>query len=85
MIRLSSSVSMGITTAVYSSVANTPQGIANPMLKFTRAWDASLALSAASVVGLPFIRLGTQGNSPPEESLEESETTLRDSNDEKRA
>lgn len=67
VIRLSTTVGLGITTAVYSSVAITPQGLADPMLKFTRTWDASVAVAGAGILALPFIRLGTQGNTPREE------------------
>jgi len=63
MIRLCSTVSLGITTAVFSSVAASPAGAADPMLKFTRAWQVSLAMAGASLLFVPFIRLGTQGNS----------------------
>ena len=63
MIRLCSTVSLGITTAVFSSTAISPAGEADPMLKFTRAWQVSLAMAGVSVFFLPFIKLGTQGNS----------------------
>jgi hypothetical protein len=64
VIRLSNTVVMGITTAVFSSVEVTPAGMADPMLKYTRAFQTCLAFSVASVLITPFIRLGTQGNSP---------------------
>lgn len=64
VIRLSSTAVMGITTAVFSSVELTPAGMADPMLKYTRTFQACVALSGASVLVAPFIRLGTQGNSP---------------------
>lgn len=66
VIRLSSTAVMGITTAVFSSVELTPAGMADPMLKYTRTFQACVALSGASVLVAPFIRLGTQGNSPKE-------------------
>lgn len=57
---------MGITTAVFSSVELTPQGMADPMLKYTRTFQCCVALAGASVLFSPFIRLGTQGNAPKE-------------------
>ncbi|KAI1102282.1 MFS general substrate transporter [Jackrogersella minutella] len=73
VIRLSNAVIMGISTAVYSSVELTPEGMADPMLKFTRTFQVSIAFSAASVLLAPFIRLGTQGNHPKEESTEKTQ------------
>ncbi|KAK6065839.1 WD domain-containing protein [Seiridium cupressi] len=64
VIRLSSTAVMGITTAVFSSVELTPEGMADPMLKYTRTFQACVALAAASVLFSPFIKLGTQGNAP---------------------
>ncbi|KAF3007055.1 hypothetical protein E8E14_003030 [Neopestalotiopsis sp. 37M] len=64
VIRLSSTAVMGITTAVFSSVELTPAGMADPMLKYTRTFQACVALAGASVLFAPFIRLGTQGNAP---------------------
>ncbi|KAH6659576.1 major facilitator superfamily domain-containing protein [Truncatella angustata] len=62
VIRLSSTAVMGITTAVFSSVELTPAGMADPLLKYTRTFQACVALSAACVLVAPFIKLGTQGN-----------------------
>ncbi|KAI1856221.1 hypothetical protein JX265_011733 [Neoarthrinium moseri] len=64
VIRLSSTAVMGITTAVFSSVELTAEGMTDPMLKYTRTFQACVALSAAGVLFSPFIRLGTQGNTP---------------------
>ncbi|KAL7627678.1 hypothetical protein AAE478_001872 [Parahypoxylon ruwenzoriense] len=70
VIRLSNTAVMGISTAVYSSVELTPEGMADPMVKFTRTFQVSVAFAAVSLLIAPFIRLGTQGNHPEEESQE---------------
>lgn len=62
LIRLSSTVAMGIATAVFSSVEVSPQGMEKPMLKYTRTFQVSVALAAASVLIVPFIKIGTQGH-----------------------
>lgn len=69
LVRLSTTIALGISTAVYSSVAETPAGVADPMLGYTRAFQVSVALSGASVFFLPFIKLGTQGNWKEEEDV----------------
>jgi hypothetical protein len=65
--RLGSAVSLGLSTAVYSSVAQTSAASVDPMLPYTRAFDVCIGLSAASFLFLPFVRLGTQGHSPDHE------------------
>lgn len=62
LVRLSSTVSMGIASAVFTSVEVSPQGQEQPMLKFTRTFQVSVALAAASVLVVPFIKIGTQGH-----------------------
>lgn len=62
LIRLSSTVEMGIATAVYSSTALAPINTTDPMRKFTLTFWVSVAFSAASVLLVPFIRIGTQGH-----------------------
>lgn len=62
LVRLSCTLAMGIATAVYSSVDLSPKGQADPMLKFTRTFQVSIALAACSVLFVPFIRVGTQGH-----------------------
>lgn len=53
---------MGIATAVYSSIDLSSKGQAEPMLKFTRTFQVSVAMAAVSVLFVPFIRVGTQGH-----------------------
>ncbi|TGJ82330.1 hypothetical protein E0Z10_g6426 [Xylaria hypoxylon] len=71
VIRLSNTVVLGISTAVFSSVELTPAGIADPMLKYTRTFQTTVALAAAGLAISPFIKLGTQGNAPKVEVQEE--------------
>ncbi|KAI1273177.1 major facilitator superfamily domain-containing protein [Xylaria sp. FL0933] len=73
VIRLSNTVVLGISTAVFSSIESTPAGIADPMLKYTRTFQTTVALAAAGVAISPFIRLGTQGNAPKIEVREGEE------------
>ncbi|KKY34188.1 putative major facilitator superfamily protein [Diaporthe ampelina] len=60
--RLSATVGVGIATAIYSSVDTTAQGMALPMLKYTRTFEVSVGMAAVSVLFVPWLRLGTQGN-----------------------
>ncbi|KAL8408722.1 hypothetical protein RB594_007241 [Gaeumannomyces avenae] len=62
MIRLCSTVALGISTAVFGSVGRSPEGVANPMLQYTRAFQVSVALAAFGLLFVPFIKVGTQGN-----------------------
>ncbi|KAI5868446.1 MFS general substrate transporter [Durotheca rogersii] len=73
VIRLSNTVVMGISTAVFSTVQQTAEGTADPMLKFTRTFQVSVAFAATSLLVSPFIRLGTQGNHPKETRPEETD------------
>lgn len=69
VIRLMQAVVMGISTAVFSSIELTPKGIEDPMLKYTRTFQVSVALAALSLFFSPLIRLGTQGNTPRESEI----------------
>lgn len=62
LFRLGAAIALGITTAVYSSVAATPAGIADPMLPYTRVFQVGIAMSGVSFFFLPFVRIGTQGH-----------------------
>ncbi|KAK0629615.1 major facilitator superfamily domain-containing protein [Bombardia bombarda] len=72
LFRLGTAVGLGLSTAVYSSVAETPERMINPALPFTRAFQVAIGLSAASFLFLPFVRLGTQGHSRREDNTEDS-------------
>ncbi|KAI6085384.1 MFS general substrate transporter [Hypoxylon rubiginosum] len=78
IIRLSNTVVMGISTAVFSSVELTPEGMADPMVKFTRTFQVSVAFAAVALILSVFIRLGTQGN-VPKEGQEEANSRSEDS------
>lgn len=60
--RLSATVGVGIATAIYSSADATTQGMAYPMLKYTRTFEVSVGMAAVSVLFVPWLRLGTQGS-----------------------
>ncbi|KAK3319360.1 major facilitator superfamily-domain-containing protein [Apodospora peruviana] len=69
--RLGSAVALGMSTAVFSSVAGTPEAIMDPMLPYTKAFQVSLGLSASSFLFLPFVRLGTQGHTHTADSRQD--------------
>ncbi|KAI4869554.1 MFS general substrate transporter [Hypoxylon rubiginosum] len=79
VIRLSNTAIMGISTAVFSSVEMTAEGMTDPMVKFTRTFQVSVALSAVGLLLSVFIRLGTQGNHPKEETQEEEKNQSENS------
>lgn len=83
LVRLSSTLAMGVSTAVYSSIDLSAQGQAEPMLKFTRTFQVSIALAACSVVFAPFIRIGTQGHheDPAGKQVEAQENSPTENND----
>ncbi|KAH8884833.1 hypothetical protein GQ53DRAFT_661204 [Thozetella sp. PMI_491] len=66
LFRLGSAIALGISTAVFSSVAATDAGRADPMLPYTRAFQVSIGLSCSALLFLPFIKLGTQGHTTHE-------------------
>ncbi|KAK0627672.1 major facilitator superfamily-domain-containing protein [Immersiella caudata] len=61
--RLGMAVSLGISTAVYTTAKGAPQALADPMWPYAKAFQTSIGMSAASFLFLPFVRLGTQGHS----------------------
>ncbi|PSS02279.1 major facilitator superfamily-domain-containing protein [Coniella lustricola] len=67
LVRLSSTVALGIATAVYTSIDSSAQGQAQPMLKFTRTFQVSVALAAVGCLFVLFMRVGTQGGYKEEE------------------
>lgn len=68
--RLGSSVAMGITTAVYSSVQLSPENAADPMLRYNRTFLTCVAFCGAGAIFIPFMRLGKQGIAPKQEARE---------------
>ncbi|KAL7898740.1 MFS general substrate transporter [Trichoderma sp. SZMC 28014] len=66
-IRLGTTIIFGMSTAVYSSVKDTPEGEDNGFKPFQSAFYVSLGFAALACLFVPFLRIGTQGNSPKEE------------------
>lgn len=64
---------MGITTAIFGSIEITAEGLADPMLKYTRTFQACVGLAAAALLFVPFLRIGTQGNAPQDDTTEFAE------------
>lgn len=62
LIRLASTLSMGIATAVYATYEARPSNETDPMLKFTRTFQVSIAFAGLGVLLVPFMRVGTQGH-----------------------
>jgi hypothetical protein len=56
-----------MSTAVYSSAKDTPEGEDNVFKPFQSAFYVSLGFAALACIFVPFLRIGTQGNSPKEE------------------
>ncbi|KAH6895531.1 major facilitator superfamily domain-containing protein [Thelonectria olida] len=71
LIRLSSTIALGISTAVYSSVkrAQGPNGDENT--PFRMAYFVSVGLASMGCLFVPFLRMGTQGNSPADAGVVE--------------
>ncbi|CAM1511470.1 Fc.00g089830.m01.CDS01 [Cosmosporella sp. VM-42] len=66
LIRLGSTIAIGISTAVYSSVQQKQAAGDDPTTPYRMAIFVSVGLAAVSCMFVPFIRLGTQGNAPEE-------------------
>ncbi|KAI5463380.1 major facilitator superfamily domain-containing protein [Mariannaea sp. PMI_226] len=66
LIRLGSTISLGISTAVYSSVKEAQGRDGDENTPFRMAYFVSVGLAALGFLFVPFLRIGTQGNSPDE-------------------
>jgi hypothetical protein len=64
LIRLGSTVAIGISTAVYSSVGEAQADGGDPVVPYRMAFFVSVGLAGLSCLFLPFMRIGTQGNTP---------------------
>ncbi|KAJ4269975.1 hypothetical protein NW762_001647 [Fusarium torreyae] len=62
LIRLGSTVAIGISTAVYSSVEEAQAGDADLSDPYRMAFFVSVGLASLGCIFLPFLRIGTQGN-----------------------
>ncbi|KAK3687372.1 major facilitator superfamily-domain-containing protein [Podospora appendiculata] len=63
LFRLGSAIALGSSTAIFSSSIGTTEALEDPMVPYKKAFQLSIGLCAASFLFLPFIRLGTQGQS----------------------
>lgn len=66
-IRLGTTIIFGMSTAVYSSVKTSQEGGNDVFKPFKSAFYVSLGFAALACLFVPFLRIGTQGNSPKEE------------------
>ena len=75
--RLSLSLGLSITAAVYGSVAQTPQGRADVTFPFERVYLCSMLFALVSLFLVPFLKIGNQGKRPPRPSMEEEAENIR--------
>ncbi|KAH0495967.1 hypothetical protein TgHK011_009490 [Trichoderma gracile] len=66
-IRLGTTIVFGLSTAVYSSVKNSLTAQDDAFAPYKSAFYVSLGFAALACLFVPFLRIGTQGNSPKEE------------------
>lgn len=62
LIRLGTTIAIGISTAVFSSVEQTRAAEHNIIIPYKRAFDVGIGLAGLGCLFVPFLRLGTQGN-----------------------
>ncbi|KAK7418350.1 hypothetical protein QQX98_003970 [Neonectria punicea] len=74
LIRLGSTIGLGISTAVYSSVKASQQEDGDVNEPFRMVYFVSVGLAALGCLFVPFLRIGTQGNAP--ESITDAAATL---------
>lgn len=74
LIRLGSTIAIGISTAVYSSVEAALPEDGDVIKPYRMAIFVSVGLAALSCMFLPFLRIGTQGNAPAEKDASEETT-----------
>lgn len=68
-LRLSNSLGLAITSAVYGAMALTPYGLSHRTFAFSRAFLCAIIFASLSLVVIPFLQIGRQGKSP--EDVEE--------------
>ncbi len=68
LFRLAGAIALGTSSAVFTSTSGTPEALVDAMVPYKHAFLVSIGLSAASFLFLPFVRLGTQGNSGPDDT-----------------
>src|SRR6266536_4325892 len=75
--RLSVSLGLSVTAAVYGSVSQTPQGREDTTLPFERAYFCSILFAVIGLLFIPFMRIGKQGGKTPPNSFR-SESSIED-------
>ncbi|KAJ4315221.1 hypothetical protein N0V84_008489 [Fusarium piperis] len=74
LIRLGSTVALGISTAVYSSAGEAQADGGDPVVPYRMAFFVSVGLAGLGCFLLPFMRIGTQGNTPADKVATEEMT-----------
>ncbi|KAL5322148.1 hypothetical protein ACEPPN_010118 [Leptodophora sp. 'Broadleaf-Isolate-01'] len=71
-LRLSISIGLAITSAIYGAMAQTPHGLAHPTFPFSRVFICTIIISSLSLAFVPFLQIGRQGKKaiPDAEGLE---------------
>ncbi|PVH80480.1 MFS general substrate transporter [Cadophora sp. DSE1049] len=71
-LRLSISLGLAITSAIYGAMAQTPQGRTNTTFPFSRVFLCTIIISSLSLIFVPFLQIGRQGKkqSSDEEGFE---------------
>ncbi|KAH7420231.1 major facilitator superfamily domain-containing protein, partial [Cadophora sp. MPI-SDFR-AT-0126] len=60
-LRLSISIGLAITSAIYGTMAQTPQGRTHTTFPFSRVFLCTIIISSLSLVFIPFLQIGRQG------------------------
>jgi hypothetical protein len=74
LIRLGSTIAIGISTAVYSSVQVAQAEGGDVIRPYRMAIFVSVGLAGLSCLFIPFLRIGTQGNAPAEKDASQETT-----------
>ncbi|KAH7017474.1 major facilitator superfamily domain-containing protein [Ilyonectria destructans] len=83
LIRLGSTIGLGISTAVYSSIKKAQAGDGDINEPFRMVYFVSVGLAGLGCLFVPFLRIGTQGNVVPDKEATEVATDLMEPSTEK--
>lgn len=83
LIRLGSTIGLGISTAVYSSIKEAQSGDGDINEPFRMVYFVSVGLAGLGCLFVPFLRIGTQGNVVPDKEATEVTTDLMEPSTEK--
>lgn len=83
LIRLGSTIGLGISTAVYSSIKEAQAGDGDINEPFRMVYFVSVGLAGLGCLFVPFLRIGTQGNVVPDKEATEGTTDLMEPSTEK--